>query len=115
MKNIFTHLDLDQIRIASPCNARWEDMTGDDGRIWSRVTQWDRQHWGEGGNEFHWWCTEAPEAFGASEPVYRAMAGELRAIAGDAVYSRLSDYLDSLKKGRAPLAHPVVRKNQKQK
>ena len=25
-----TNLNLDDIRIASPCNARWEDMTGDD-------------------------------------------------------------------------------------
>ena len=30
MKNIFTSLDVDSIRIASPCNARWEDMSGDE-------------------------------------------------------------------------------------
>jgi hypothetical protein len=30
MKDSFASLDLDQIRIASPCNARWEDMTGDE-------------------------------------------------------------------------------------
>lgn len=30
MKNNFADLNLDQIRIASPCNARWDDMTGDE-------------------------------------------------------------------------------------
>ncbi len=89
---------------------RREDTTADDGRVWSRVTQWDRRHWGGGGEEFHWWCTEAPEAFHGRRPVYQAMAAELRAIAGDAVYSRLSAYLDSRRKGRVPLPHPAVRR-----
>ena len=43
---------------------RREDTTDDAGHVTSTVTQWDRRHWGEGGEEFHWWCTEAPEAFG---------------------------------------------------
>jgi hypothetical protein len=30
MKDNFASLKLDQIRVASPCNARWEDMTGDE-------------------------------------------------------------------------------------
>jgi len=30
MKNNLADVNLDQIRIASPCNARWEDMTGDE-------------------------------------------------------------------------------------
>lgn len=30
MKDNFASLNLDQIRIASPCNARWENMTGDE-------------------------------------------------------------------------------------
>lgn len=30
MKNNFADFEIDQIRIASPCNARWEDMIGDE-------------------------------------------------------------------------------------
>ena len=30
MKENFSDIDIDHIRIASPCNARWEDMTGDE-------------------------------------------------------------------------------------
>ncbi len=27
------------------------------------LREWKRRDWGEGGAEFHWWCTEGPEAF----------------------------------------------------
>src|SRR5271155_3855612 len=42
---------------------RREDEVGDDGHVTSTIRQWDRRHWGAGGLEFHWWCTESPEAF----------------------------------------------------
>ena len=32
------------------------------------ITEFARDGWGEGGEEFAWWCTEAPEAFTAHEP-----------------------------------------------
>ncbi len=89
---------------------RREDTTEDDGRVTSRVTQWDRRHWGAGGEEFHWWCTEAPEAFRGRHPVYETLGPELRAMAGEVVYARLVAYLETRKKGRVPLAHPVVRR-----
>ena len=63
---------------------RREDTTDDAGRVTSTVTQWDRRHWGDGGEEFHWWCTEAPEAFAGRQPVYETMAAELIAMVGDA-------------------------------
>ena len=88
---------------------RREDTTDDNGRVTTTVTQWDRKHWGAGGAEFHWWCTEAPEAFGGRRAVYQTMAAELREIAGAEVYDRLAAYLDSRKKGTIPLAHPTVR------
>ena len=89
---------------------RREDRTEDDGRVVTTVSQWERRHWGAGGEEFHWWCTEAPEAFGGRRPVYKAMAPELRALAGEAVYRRLAAYLDSRRKGpTVALPHPAVR------
>ena len=90
---------------------RREDTTDDDtGRVTTTVTQWDRRHWGAGGEEFHWWCTEAPEAFGGRKPVYETMGAELRAITGDIVYKRLASYLDGRRKGSTALPHPTVRK-----
>jgi len=92
---------------------RREDTTATDEHVTSTVSQWERRHWGEGGAEFHWWCTEAPEAFGSSRPVYKSMAPELTAMAGAAVYARLSAYLESRQGPGAgagvALPHPVVR------
>jgi hypothetical protein len=88
---------------------RREDKVEDDGRVTSTIRQWDRRHWGDGGAEFAWWCTEAPEAFVASEPVYRHMASEIRAMTSPAAYGLLESYLDG-RAGRASLPHPVVRR-----
>jgi hypothetical protein len=88
---------------------RREDATDGDGRVTTTITQWDRRHWGEGGAEFHWWCTEAPEAFGARTPVYRRLEAELRALAGDEVYALLAAYLERRRRAVRPLAHPAAR------
>jgi hypothetical protein len=89
---------------------RREDTTTEDGRVTSTIGQWDRRHWGEGGEEFHWWCTEAPEAFRAKQPVYRTMAAELTAMAGAEIYSRLVTYLEARAGAGVPLPHPVARR-----
>jgi hypothetical protein len=91
---------------------RREDTVGSDGHVTSSVSEWGRRHWGEGGAEFHWWCTEAPEAFSGREPVYRSMRDEIVAMAGEDVYDLLVSYLNSrsARRGTVPLAHPTVRK-----
>jgi hypothetical protein len=95
---------------------RREDVTDAAGRVTSTVTQWDRQHWGEGGFEFHWWCTEAPEAFGAKSAVYRRMREELIGLVGPLVYGMAAAYLDARSatttagSGAVALPHPVVRR-----
>ena len=87
---------------------RREDATEDSGHVTSRLSQWDRRHWGAGGSEFHWWCTEAPEAFGGAQPVYRHMRDELVAMVGPLVYGMLAAYLE--RRDGVPLPHPVVRR-----
>lgn len=89
---------------------RREDLTAADGSVTSTVSQWDRKHWGDGGEEFHWWCTEAPEAFVGRQPVYREMADELTALVGDEVYQRLAGYLAVRQTGGVALPHPAVRR-----
>lgn len=90
---------------------RREDTTDDVGHVTSTVMQWDRRHWGEGGAEFHWWCTEAPDAFGGGIPVYRHLRDELVGLSGPLVYGLVASYLESLEThGRAvPLPHPALR------
>jgi hypothetical protein len=92
---------------------RREDTTDSSGHVTSTVTQWDRRHWGDGGAEFHWWCTEAGEAFGGSQPVYRHMRNELVALCGPLVYGMIAAYLEERSAVRSgpgvPLPHPAVR------
>ena len=92
---------------------RREDLTDERGHVTSSVTQWDRRHWGDGGAEFHWWCTEAPEAFGAKAPLYRRLREELVELCGQDVYDEVARYLDSLwaarRSGVVPVPHPTVR------
>ncbi|MEA2686702.1 MAG: hypothetical protein QOE93_1897, partial [Actinomycetota bacterium] len=88
---------------------RRDDKEDGEGHVTSTVGEWGRDGWGEGGAEFHWWCTEAREAFAGSEPLYLAMAAEMAGMVGDAVYRRLAAYLDLRAVGSVPLPHPAVR------
>jgi hypothetical protein len=88
---------------------RREDVEDGGGHVTSTVVEWKRSNWGAGGEEFHWWCTEAPEAFGGSAPVYRAMADELTGLVGAEVYARLATYLDGRAAAGVPLPHPTLR------
>jgi hypothetical protein len=78
---------------------RREDMDAPDGWVVSTVGEWQRRHWGDGGAEFHWWCTEAPEAQVGTEPVYKAMRDELVELCGAEVYRLLAAYLDQRTNG----------------
>jgi hypothetical protein len=78
----------------------------------STIRQWDRRHWGKGGEEFHWWCTQDPEAFVGTKPVYEEMEAELTQMVGATVFQRLLAYLrqrDRLRAQRVALPHPAVR------
>ena len=50
-------------RSAGSCPIRQVDSTDENGHVTSTVREWKRRDWGEGGFEFHWWCTDAPDAF----------------------------------------------------
>jgi hypothetical protein len=91
---------------------RRDEETDERGHVTTTIRQWDRKHWGEGGDDFHWWCTEAPEAFTGKQRVIDEMREELVAMVGEKVYNRLRSYLDQ--RATYPvgtrLAHPTVRK-----
>lgn len=55
------------------------------------VRAWERRDWGPGGDDFHWWCTEAPEAYGGGVPVYLSSRDELVELIGRTIYDRLVD------------------------
>jgi len=84
------------------------DEDADDGIVHHRLTEFARHGWGEGGEEFAWWCTEEPEAFVGAQPVYRSQEVELRKMIGDALYESVAAYLDARTAASSPpLRHPA--------
>ena len=81
------------------------DEDANDGIVYHRLTEFARHGWGEGGDEFAWWCTEAPEAFVGSEPVYRSLEHELRKMVGDQLYESIAAYLDTRVVARTKRVH----------
>jgi hypothetical protein len=88
---------------------RREDITAEDGHVTSTLSEWKRRHWGDGGSEFHWWCTEAPDAFIGRKPVYKELQEELVEMVGPQVYAMLVRYLERRPGRSVALPHPVVR------
>ena len=87
---------------------RCEDQEQEDGTVVSTLSEFGRDGWGEGGEDFAWWCTEAPEAFTGSEPVYKSLAEELRKMIGVELYERVARYLDARERSEPPpVTHPA--------
>ncbi len=73
---------------------RLEHSTDESGHVTSRLRDWKRRDWGDGGAQFHWWCTEAPDAFTGSEPVYVSSRDEIVELVGAPIYDLLVTALD---------------------
>lgn len=89
---------------------RREDVEDGEGHVTSTLRQWDRKDWGPGGSEFHWWCTQSPEAFVGQRPVYEEMRDELVELVGEPVYAMVVEYLSHRSAPSTPLPHPQVRR-----
>jgi hypothetical protein len=78
------------------------------------LREWKRRDWGEGGQEFHWWCTESSEAFVGRHPAYRELREEIVELVGEEPYRLLAAYLERRASaghgGPVPLPHPAVRR-----
>jgi hypothetical protein len=88
---------------------RLDNHVDDNGHITWTLREWKRRDWGEGGEEFHWWCTEGPEAFTGHDPVYEAMGDEIIELVGQEPYDLLRGYLKERGSERL-LPHPAVRR-----
>jgi hypothetical protein len=88
---------------------RKEDSTDDRGHVTTTVREWHRRDWGAGGEQFAWWCTEAPEAFTGATPVYVSLREELVELVGAEVYGIIEGILKERRR-RVFVAHPTVRR-----
>ena len=88
---------------------RLEHSTDESGHVTSRLREWKRRDWGEGGSDFGWWCTEEPDAFVGSEPLYMSAQDEIVELVGEHVYHAMAQQLE--RPNWVPLPHPVVRRS----
>jgi hypothetical protein len=73
------------------------------------LREWKRRDWGEGGEDFHWWCTEGPEAFVGHSPVYETLREEIVEMVGEEPYDALCAYLKE-RGTEHYLPHPAIRR-----
>jgi hypothetical protein len=88
---------------------RLDTHTDDNEHTTFTLREWKRRDWGEGGDEFHWWCTDDPLAFRDARPVYVQLRDDIVEMIGEEMYDRLAAYL--AQRGTAVfLPHPALRK-----
>ena len=85
---------------------RLEEHTDENGYVTSILREWKRRDWGEGGHDFHWWCTDSDEAFSGSNPTYKYLRDEIVEMVGKKVYNRMVELLE--RPQWTPLPHPAV-------
>ncbi len=88
---------------------RLEDETDDGGWVTSTLREWKRRDWGEGGAEFHWWCTDSPDAFVDRQPVYETMRDEIIEMVGQKAYDLFAEHVAARGRERY-LPHPAIRR-----
>lgn len=88
---------------------RLDHHLDDNGHITYTLREWKRRDWGEGGDEFAWWCTESGEAFRGRRPVFEELADEIVELVGEAPYAALCAYL-AARGSEVLLPHPAVRR-----
>jgi hypothetical protein len=89
------------------------DTVDDSGQVVSTLREWKRRDWGAGGAEFHWWCTDAPDAFVGHRPVYEELRDEIIEMTSAWAYDRFVEHATSRDRARSHeqfLAHPALRR-----
>lgn len=89
---------------------RLDHHTDDNGFQTFTLREWKRRDWGEGGTEFHWWCTEDDLAFVEHREVWETLADEICEMVGQPMYDQLVGYLQQRSTGTETfLPHPALR------
>lgn len=70
--------------------------------------EYDRRGWGEGGHDFHWWCTSSPEAHVGRKPLYQDYEPELTELIGKKAYARLAELCASRARRGLVAQHPAT-------
>ncbi|WP_236684739.1 hypothetical protein [Corynebacterium uterequi] len=69
------------------------------------IGEYDRRAWGNGGEDFFWWCSTAPACHVGEQPLWVSHKTELVALMGEAAYDYLAAHLT--RRAGHGLAHPA--------
>jgi hypothetical protein len=90
---------------------RLDDHTDDNGFHTFTLREWKRRDWGEGGPEFHWWCTDDALAFQDRKPVWKTLRDEICELVGEEMYDKMVRYVKTApKRSETFLPHPAIRR-----
>lgn len=73
------------------------------------LREWKRRDWGEGGGEFHWWCTDDPEAMVGHQPVYQELREEIVELVGEVAFEAFVEQVRNRPSVQL-LPHPSLKK-----
>ncbi|MEO5841502.1 MAG: hypothetical protein ABIQ73_18560 [Acidimicrobiales bacterium] len=89
---------------------RLESSSDEKGPTTYTLREWKRPDWGEGGEEFHWWCTDDPLAFKDREPVYKTLKDEIVEMVGPDAYEFVAGHIERNRGTTVMLPHPALRR-----
>lgn len=69
------------------------------------ITEYNRRGWGNGGEDFDWYCTTAPGCHTAKQPIWVSHEAELRNLIGDASYEVVVAQCEKRREARAALGN----------
>lgn len=70
------------------------------------ITEYERRGWGDGGEDFDWYCTTAPACHAGEEPMFRTHRAELVALMGESAYEVLRERCEVRAAARAAVDVP---------
>lgn len=85
----------------------YEDRADGTEILRTTITEYDRRGWGEGGEDFDWYCSADPACHSAAAPLWRRHTEELKALLGAAAFEVLVGYLER-REGTVWAVHPAT-------
>ena len=71
----------------------WEERADGEEILRTTITEYERRGWGNGGEDFDWYCTTAPACHKNAQPLWQSCEAELRTLMGDECFEVLAGHL----------------------
>lgn len=86
----------------------WEERSDGVEILRTVIGEYERRSWGNGGEDFDWWCTGDAGCHTATAPIWITQETELRTLMGDASYEVLAGHCRARRDARSTLSDAGV-------